>query len=194
MQKNKAQAVEPIRNKADIEKIKRYFLRQKQYRNYCLFVCGINLGLRISDLLKLRISDIYNKTELRLTEQKTNKSKVININEACQKAVRTYLNSLSSFDINDYLFKSRKGSGAINKKTAHQIINDACLSCNIKGNFGTHSLRKTFAYQLYINNSDNVLILEYIMQLLNHKSQATTIRYLGLEKEKLDGFVNELNL
>ena len=73
-------------------------------------------------------------------------------------------------------------------------MNDACLSGNIKGNFGTHSWRKTFAYQLYINNSDNVLILEYIMQLLNHKSQATTIRYLGLEKEKLDGFVNELNL
>lgn len=199
MKKNVASTVMPLKNKNDIEKIKRYFLRHNNYRNYCLFVVGINVGLRISDLLSLKINDFWSngefKSELVVVEQKTQKLRRIKINNSVKEAINQYIYSLSSFSEADYLFKSRKGANkAIDKKTAHQIIADVCYNCNIKGNYGTHTLRKTFAYQIYINNSENVMILEYIMKLLNHSSQSMTIKYLGLEKETLDNFIDDLNL
>lgn len=198
MTKKLAAAVQPFKSKNDIEKLKRYFIKKNQYRNYCLFVCGINLGLRVGDLLALKINDFFSdgefKEEIKLIEQKTHKTKIIKINSSCKDAVSMYLNSLKSFSEDEFLFKSRKGNKAIDRKTVHQIISDAAADCNIKGNYGSHSLRKTMAYQIYINNSDNVMILEYLMKLLNHSSQAMTIKYLGLEKETLDNLIDSLNL
>ena len=53
--------VNPIKNLKDIEKIKRYLLKMDNKRNYCLFVVGINVGLRISDLLSLKLNDVFSK-------------------------------------------------------------------------------------------------------------------------------------
>ena len=70
--------VQPIRDVKQIDTIKK-LLKQQSLRDYCLFVLGINSGLRISDLLKLRISDISDKGKIkdriRLREKKTNKFK-----------------------------------------------------------------------------------------------------------------------
>ena len=70
--------VQPIRDLKKIETIKK-LLRQQNLRDYCLFVVGINSGLRISDLLKLHISDVLDdnkiKDLIRLREKKTNKFK-----------------------------------------------------------------------------------------------------------------------
>ena len=62
--------VEPIRDVGDIEKMKSYLLASN-YRDYLLFVLGINTGLRISDLLKLKVSDIRGKFHIVVTEKKT---------------------------------------------------------------------------------------------------------------------------
>ncbi|KXS48513.1 MAG: integrase family protein, partial [Halanaerobium sp. T82-1] len=62
--------VEPIRDKDKIEEIKN-ILRQQSYRNYILFVLGINTGLRISDMLKLKVEDVRNKSHIVIREQKT---------------------------------------------------------------------------------------------------------------------------
>ena len=50
--------VEPIRNVKDINKIKQYLLGKKNKRDYCIFVVGINVGLRAGDLLSLKIKDV----------------------------------------------------------------------------------------------------------------------------------------
>lgn len=62
------QTVEPIRNKRDIEEIKIFLGEKRRKRDYLLFVMGINCGLRISDLLKLRVCDVKNKEFLIITE------------------------------------------------------------------------------------------------------------------------------
>ena len=121
MKKKVASTVMPLKNKNDIEKIKRYFLRHNSYRNYCLFVVGINVGLRISDLLSLKINDFWSngefKSELVVVEQKTQKLRHIKINNSVKEAINQYIYSLSSFSETDYLFKSRKGANkAIDKK------------------------------------------------------------------------------
>ena len=66
---------------------------------------------------------------------------------------------------------------------------------NIKGNYGTHSLRKCFGYHTYINNvKDNPMILETLQRMLNHSSQSITLRYIGITKEVITDVYNSLNL
>ena len=65
-------AVEPIRDKSLIDVVKR-ILKRQGFRNYLLFIMGINIGLRISDTLKLKVKDVRNKDYIELYEQKTKK-------------------------------------------------------------------------------------------------------------------------
>lgn len=195
---NKCKTVDPIKSLRDIGKLKKYFITNEKYRDYCLFVVGINVGLRISDLLKIKIGDVWTfgsiKTEISIKEQKTNKNRNISINGAASAAIQKYIGTLETFNEEDFLFRSRKGDAALTKESCHRIIKAATKECGLKGNYGTHSLRKTFAYQLYIANSDKLMILEYLMKILNHSSQSITLKYIGLEKETLNGLVDNLNL
>ena len=195
---NTSKTVQPIKSLADIGKIKNYLLKTEQHRNYMLFIMGINIGLRISDLLSLKISDVWADgkchSAIEITEQKTKKHRKIAINGAVEFSINKYLNSLKSFNENDWLFSSRKHNQALTKQSAHRLINQIMADCNINGHWGTHTLRKTFAYQLYMNNSENPLILPYLMKLLNHSSQSMTLRYIGIEQQELNNLVENLNL
>ncbi len=79
----------PIRTKEEIEKMKDYYLTKSHFRDYALFVIGINTALRISDLLRLRWRDVYDaqtrryKNHIDIYEQKTKKHAVIALNSSC---------------------------------------------------------------------------------------------------------------
>ena len=196
---NKAEVVQPIKNMKDINLIKSYFLLQENKRNYTLFVVGINVGLRMGDLLKLTIGDVINEngnvnSRIVLNEQKTNKVRTIVLNNSAKESISLYLESLKDFDRKDYLFSSRKGKNPLRVDSVHKILKKAFRVCHIPGNYGTHSLRKTWAYHLYITNSENKMILPMIQRMLNHSSLSTTLRYLGLEQEEMDRLYSNLNL
>ena len=195
---NKKKTVAPIKSLADIGKIKRHLLKTQQYRNYLLFVMGINVGLRISDLLSLRISDVWQNGKcveaIVIREQKTKKYRTIALNGATEEAIERYLGSLKTFNEDDWLFKSRKNGTPLTKQSAHRIINQIMADCGIVGHWGTHTLRKTFAYQLYMANAEQPMILEYLMKLLNHSSQQITLAYMGIEQQQLNNLVENLNL
>ena len=195
---NKKKTVAPIKSLADIGKIKRHLLKTQQYRNYLLFVMGINVGLRISDLLSLRISDVWHNGKcveaIVIREQKTKKYRTIALNGATEEAIERYLGSLKTFNEDDWLFKSRKYGTPLTKQSAHRIINQIMADCGIVGHWGTHTLRKTFAYQLYMANAEQPMILEYLMKLLNHSSQQITLAYMGIEQQQLNNLVENLNL
>ena len=86
--------VQPIRDVKQLDTIKK-LLKQQSLRDYCLFVLGINSGLRISDLLKLKISDISDKGKIkdriRLREKKTNKFKDFPLSNSTKSALKEYL-------------------------------------------------------------------------------------------------------
>lgn len=65
--------VQPIRDRATIEDMKKALLKYCSYRDYVYFTLGINVGLRVSDILKLQVKDVRGKTHIQLREQKTKK-------------------------------------------------------------------------------------------------------------------------
>ncbi|EUJ56431.1 site-specific recombinase, phage integrase family protein [Listeria fleischmannii FSL S10-1203] len=139
--------VQPIRSVESIEKIKDYLLSQSQ-RNYILFILGINVGLRIGDLIALKVSDVKSN-HIIIKEQKTNKSKQIKLTKQAKKSVNIYIADMKD---DDYLFPSRNGMKEhISRFTAYKIMKDIQEQFKLE-NLGAHTLRKTFGYHFYKKN------------------------------------------
>lgn len=184
--------VQPIRDLKQIDTIKK-LLRQQNLRDYCLFVLGINSGLRISDLLKLRISDVSEKGKpkdrIRLRESKTNKFKDFPISDNAKSAIKEYLKTRTIIE-NEPLFISRKNKGFLLRQQAYRILNDVARLVGIKDKIGTHTLRKTFGYHAYNNGYD----IAIIQKLFNHSSPSITLRYIGITQEQMDDVYLSLDL
>lgn len=179
--------VEPIRCKNQINKIKVY-LKNKNLRDYLLFVLGINSGLRISDLLLLTVADVKDKDRILLREKKTGKSKDFPLSDTCKKAIQEYLETVK---INDgCLFRSKKGNWPITRVQAYRIINNAARKIGINDAIGTHTLRKTFGYWAHKKGVD----ITKIQKLLNHSAPNVTLAYIGITKDELDDIYINLNL
>jgi integrase len=185
--------VEPLKSIKDIQKIKQYLLGKESKRDYLLFVLGINIGLRAGDLLSLRVKDVYKNRgvvdSLPLKEQKTDKNRDTMLNQSAKEAIQLYLNS-NKLNPDDYLFQSRKGNEPISVGSLHKLIKTTLRELHIKGNYGTHTLRKTFAYQRYANG----IPLETLQEILNHSSSKVTLRYIGITKEVIIDAYNSVNL
>ncbi|MHB9096174.1 MAG: site-specific integrase [Eubacteriales bacterium] len=169
-------------------------LKATNLRDYCLFVLGINSGLRISDLLTLKLSDVSDDKEriverIFLREQKTNKIKDFPLGETSRKALNEYLTAIK-LSPNDALFPSRKGGAPISRQQAYRILNGAAKAVGIKEKIGTHSLLKTFGYHAFQAGVD----ITRIQKLLNHSAPSVTLAYIGITQDELDNVYLKLNL
>ncbi|WP_459907135.1 site-specific integrase [Desulfotomaculum defluvii] len=176
--------MQPIRDKKKIEAMKK-ILKAGSLRDYALFTLGINSGLRISDLLKLKVSDVLEGKKIRdriiIREQKTGKAKDFPLGKTAKKSLEEHLASWTH-QPEDFLFRSRKGKGALTRQQAYNIINNAAHAVGIQENIGTHTLRKTFGYHAYKQGTD----LTLIQKLLNHSAPSVTLRYIGITQDQLD--------
>lgn len=163
-------------------------------RNKLIFLVGINVGLRASDLVPIKWSFFYNedgtfKDFYVLQPKKTKKAKKfvkIFFNQTVKKAVENYVSDYPFENLDEYVFKSRKG-GAITEKALWKIIVDTTSEAKLKLNYGTHSLRKTWAYTIWHNAEDKHKALVMLQQCLSHSDSMTTMRYIGiLDEEKKD--------
>ncbi|MEK4968585.1 site-specific integrase [Cytobacillus sp. FSL R7-0696] len=177
--------VQPIRDVAMIEAMKRVLMAQ-HYRNYFLFVLGINTGLRISDLLALRVGDVRGKSHIIINEQKTGKLKRFKINNDLQHHISDFTLSKGAAE---YLFKSRRGNDRIHRVQAWKILSAAATEVGLN-EIGTHTLRKTFGYHFYQKYKD-VAVLQ---QIFNHSSPAVTMRYIGINQDIIDEAVDGFSL
>ena len=190
----KAEEVDPIKSLKDIQKIKQYLLGKKNKREYLLFVLGINIGLRASDLLALRIKDVENTNRVTIIEKKTGKQKTFTLNNSAKEAIKLYLHSLCSYTPEDFLFKSQKG-GHLTVSSTHRIIKSIMRELGIKGNFGTHTMRKTFGYFMYTNNiSFDPGFLNTLQKIFNHSTSLITLRYIGITNQVISDAYKSLNL
>lgn len=183
------ESVTPIRDRKQIDTMKK-ILWATNKRDYCLFVVGINSGLRISDLLSLAVGDVVDerfkpRERIEIREQKTGKTKDFPLGEQSKKAIREYL--LERFGkgqpmkAHEPLFLSKKG-GSLQRVQAWKILNQTARAIGIQERIGTHTLRKTFGYHAYMMGTD----ITRIQKLLNHSSPSITLSYIGITQEELD--------
>jgi len=179
-------ATEPIRSKKQLRELADYFLKRGQIRNYALVIFGSCAALRISDLLRLKWSDVYDtqlgkvKSHLTVTEGKTGKSKTIALHKQIQKALRL----LHPHRRGAYLFSSnRKEDKAISRIQAWRVLRAAVTAVGIAGKISLHSLRKSWGYHAWTGGAVSPVV---IMEILNHSSYDITRRYLGVAQDDLD--------
>jgi integrase len=181
--------VSPIRKIKDIKKIKRK-LRRKP-RDLLLFTLGVNNGLRIGDLLNLRVGDVRELAPgetFQVIEKKTGKSNVLMVNKESRKVLDVYLDEADPGD-EEYLFKSRKGVNCpISKSYVNQKMK--VWTEGMKGNYGTHTMRKTFGY---IQRKEFGVGFEVLCKRFGHSNPSVTMRYLGIEDKEVSGILlNEI--
>ncbi|MBA7585694.1 Tyrosine recombinase XerC [subsurface metagenome] len=179
--------VEPIRDKKQIDQIKGNLYRQSNPRDFLLFVFGINSGLRIGDLLSLKLADVKNdrgglKDDLDIREQKTGKTRKVFFNKQIKEAISHYLKKTDIFDLDRYLFTNEKSkkNKPLTRVRAYQLINEWCREVGIKHKVGGHTLRKTFGYHLRMQG----ISIEQISSLLNHQNIRVTFRYIGISQDE----------
>ncbi|WP_235948442.1 tyrosine-type recombinase/integrase [Paenibacillus glycinis] len=142
--------VYPLREKKQIELVRSY-LKSKSIINYLMFQIGILSVLRISDILALKVKHIWNRKKpaeyIEINEQKTGKYKRFPITPNLSKAIKEYASENDMSDPEAFLFRSREGENKpITRQQAHRILDRACDMCVIQDRFGSHGLRKTWAY------------------------------------------------
>jgi len=182
--------VDPIRSLKDIKAISK--LTKDNPRDHLLFLMGINNGLRACDLIKLKVKDIrYLKIgdTLPIKESKTGKDNILVINKIVFKALRSYLDTVQPDD-DAFLFASRKGNGHIQSQAVSKLVKKWTGAINLRGNYGAHTLRKTWSY---IQRTMHGVGFEIICKRYNHSSPSVTMRYLGIQdKEVHNVLMNEV--
>lgn len=178
-------SVEPIRDKELVNDITGY-LRMRNGRDALLFMFGIYSGLRISDIIKLRVRDVKGKDRLVVREVKTGKEKILKINNALRKEIAAYIKDMKDYEV---LFKSKRGiNKPISRQQAYNIINSAGKHFGLE-RIGTHTMRKTFGYHIYQKTKDITLV----QQLLNHSAPEITMAYIGLTQKTMEDAVAGLD-
>jgi integrase len=176
--------VEPIREKAKITQLYQY-LNGSDLKYALIFKFGINTGLRISDIIPIKVNDIFKekwqfREYLILNEKKTSKEKKIKLNETLRKCLHSYVKT-QHLALEDYLFQSQKG-GYLGRIQIYRVLKEAASVMGIE-NFGTHSLRKTWGYWTYKISKYNIGL---IMDTFNHSSPSITLRYIGINQDQKD--------
>lgn len=169
--------VQPIRDKQQIEDMKWSLRKWCGERDYILFLIGINTGLRIGDLLKLKVSDVRRKKKIVIQEGKTKKPRMINLTNIYDE-VQEYVKTVDS----KWLFPSRKGNKPITPTQAYRQLNKAAEMVDITEGIGTHTMRKTFGYWFYKQTKD----VAKLQAILNHSHPSITLRYIGITEEEIE--------
>jgi len=175
--------VEPIRTQAAIDAIKELIAGKP--RDLAIFVTGINTNLRASDLLSIKVGQVKGLKPgdcFILREKKTGKPRSITINNSVYVVVQNLLSQRASAKHEDYLFESRKGRRPLSVPYLNALVKSWCNAVGLKGNYGSHTLRKTFGY---IHRTLFSTDLPTLMTMYNHSSERQTLMYLCIQPNEI---------
>ena len=175
-------------------------------RNKMMFIIGVNVGLRASDLRTLTWDFFFEQMSNKslkfrdgysIRPKKTSKSNKyvhLRFNDAVKRVIKWYIDMYPIDDVKDYVFVSRQGDDAISVNTMWRVIKGAAKEAGIKQNIGSHSLRKSFCRRLYDNAQDKSKALVVLQKILNHSSSLTTLSYIGITNDDMDDAFDSINI
>ncbi len=154
------------------------------YRNKAMLELMYATGLRVSELVSLKVHNVDLDMALVRTFGKGNKERIIPIGdyalESLSEYITNYRESMFKRDVNDYLFLNNHGN-RMTRQGFFKIIKKQATLNNIKTSFSPHTLRHSFATHLLDYGAD----LRTIQELLGHSNLSTTQIYTHISKDKL---------
>ena len=177
----------------DMKKVKALlmYLKGSSDRDYLLCKFQLNTGLRISDVVPIKVHDLMSskrrfKEHLAINEVKTGKFKLIKLNDELKDTLKEYIVKYDLTD-DDFLFTYNKfdtngRQRHITVTQAYRVLKEAAVAVGID-DFGTHSLRKTWGYFSYKASKHNIGLL---MDMFNHSAPSITLKYIGIDQDARD--------
>lgn len=200
-------------NKANDESTRKGY-EQIADRNKLFCVTGFNVGVRASDLVKIKWTNVYDsngnflepdeedvddRRTTQIVEQKTQKVKNLIFSDIVKDAFTEYVDKYNiDKSSSDYVFFSRQksdnGENHISVEQASNIIKEAAKVCGIKRRVASHTFRKTYALWQMRGHQDDAMFTAELMDLLNHDSEEATLHYVGLDIERRIQYHNDVQL
>jgi len=175
--------VEPIRDIKSIRAIKK--LLKDSPRDLCLFTFGINTAYRAGEILSLSVGQAEHLgvgDRLEIKQSKSGKYRAITINKTVAKALADWLLVHPDKRSDAPLFISQRTRKALSVSTLSTVVKNWCGEIGLKGNYGSHSMRKTWGYHQRVKNKQPIPLL---MVAFGHASQAQTLEYLCIQDDEI---------
>jgi integrase len=186
--------VQPLRTAEEIQEMKTVIRRGNKgtpkrpelgERDLLLFLMGINTGLRVGDLVRLKVGDVKGKEIFTIREGKTKKRREINIGMIASEIEKFVEGKPESA----YLFQSQRGDNHVTTTQVYRILRDAGDFLG-RHDIGTHTMRKTFGYHHYKQFKDVAILQE----IFNHDAPSITRRYIGIRQDEINESLNGFRL
>ncbi|UDI78979.1 tyrosine-type recombinase/integrase [Staphylococcus taiwanensis] len=182
--------VEPIRNKEDVKKMYNV-LKEKSERDYLFFKLAIHTGIRLMDLINLKVRDV------KMNDREDIKASWI---QPCAPSIKIMLPADLRMELNQFiedyklmndqlLFQSLRTHSALSRQQAYRIIHHAAEELGLN-HIGLTTLRKTFAYHAYKSGISIAIIQKY----LGHQTTHETVKFIGLSQKEEHHTIIALNL
>lgn len=159
-------------------------------RDKALWILGVKTGLRISELLSLRIEDILEHDSIAnfVTVKKSNtkgkiESKTLPLTSSAKAALKELLDYVGFDQTKRPLFKSSQGEEAISRMQAHRILKSAYSELKLSGKCATHTMRKSFAHRVHKVMGEKI---EKTQVALGHKSLSSTSNYIQVNRDEVE--------
>lgn len=208
--KGEMQTTYPIKDLKQLVAVAQWLYRNADPRYLLAYILGINLGLRANELLSLRYTDLFHtdgslrysadphdvSDKIIVNQSKTGKKRGIFLNQACCHALSWYVTVSPQIKNYIYIFSSPRKSGRpITVDSLRKVLKRAALACDVKQNIGTHTLRKTWAWQVMLRNRSKIHgDISQLQYMLGHSDIRTTLRYLGYMDEEDKRIYHNTNL
>ena len=188
--------VKPIKTKKGLEDFRSALLvgnldslsgKRSGKRNLMLFDFGVNTGLRVSDIVRLKVKQVQNKNRFTIRELKTGKERTVFIKNI-RKELNNYIYEMK-LKQDDFLFPSRKHGYHVSTTQVYRFLVKAGKQCG-RNDIGTHTMRKTFGYWYYKQGGS----IENLMHIFNHSSEAITKRYICIDQEDIEKSLQDFHI
>lgn len=190
----------------DVKRMLDYFKKNEKWIHYLLLTFGCNMARRCGDTLGLKWVNIFDPHTgkmradiLEIQEDKTDKLANPKINRAVKEAVELYISKTrcdpAANNYENYIFMQLSGTykGTILSESGHlKALKKAAEELGIEYNIGTHSARKFFGKMNRMLHPSDYDSMEILQTIYNHSDSKTTKRYIGLTKQKIDEYYDDM--
>ena len=170
-------------------------LEKDENYKFCLLISiGVFTGLRISDLLTLKYSDLLKSETFYIKEKKTQKQRSIKVNKDLKEIVNRIVQKSKVIDLEQLIFINKYGTKSIDKSYVNVKLKEIIKMYRIRleGNVSTHTFRKTLGRRVMeVNNYSNESLI-LLMDLFGHSSMSITKRYLGIREQEIHNVYDSL--